>query len=92
MTIIWSEEAAADLEEIVGHIALDSPEAGRRVAKHVYNTIMNLVSSPHRGRKREEDSAREIILVPWPYVAVYEVIGDRLYVKAFRHTSRDRIR
>ena len=51
---------------------------------------MSLPSLPFRGRKREEDSALEIIFAPWPYIAVYEVVEEKLYVQAIRHTSRDR--
>ncbi len=90
MKVIWSEAAANDLESIVRHISRDSPEAARRVAKEIFDIVMSLPSLPFRGRKREEDSAREIVFAPWPYVAVYEIVGDKLYVKAVRHTARHR--
>jgi plasmid stabilization system protein ParE len=89
MKVVWTEGAADDLEAIVMHIQRDSPDAARRVAKEIFDTIMTLPSLPHRGRKRMEDAGREIVFAPWPYVAVYEVIGEKLYVKAIRHTSRD---
>lgn len=89
MRVVWSEAAAKDLESIVRHIGIDSPEAARRVAKEIFATVMSLPSLPFRGRKREEDSAREIVFAPWPYVAVYEVLEDKLYIKAVRHTARD---
>lgn len=90
MRVIWSEGAADDLASIVRHIGEDSPEAARRVAEEIFDIVMSLPSLPFRGRKREEDSAREIVFAPWPYVAVYEIVEDKLYVKAVRHTARDR--
>jgi plasmid stabilization system protein ParE len=59
------------------------------VAKSIFDAVMSLGSMPYRGRKRSTDSSRELIFAPWPYVAVYEVIDDKVYVKGVRHTSRD---
>jgi plasmid stabilization system protein ParE len=87
--IVWSQEAAADFEEIVLFIAQKSPEAAHRVAKEIYDTINQLIATPLRGRKRVEDDGLEIIFDPWPYLAVYEVIDQQLYIKAIRHTSRN---
>jgi len=89
MRIVWTQGAADDLESIVVHIQRDSPDAARRVAKVIFDTIMSLPSTPFRGRKRTEDSGREIVFAPWPYIAVYEVAGEIIYVKAIRHTSRN---
>jgi toxin ParE1/3/4 len=89
MKVIWSQEAANDLENIVTFIAQDSPEAAARLASHIFTTIMGLSAFPFRGRKRKEDSGREIVFVPWPYVCVYAVVGEAIHVKAIRHTSRD---
>jgi len=75
---------------IVRYIAKANPEAARRVAQEIFDPLMGLPSLPFRGRKREEDPSREIVFAPWPYMAVYETIGDRIYVKAIRHTARDR--
>jgi plasmid stabilization system protein ParE len=89
MRVIWTEGAAQYLTEIVDYIAGDDPQAARRVAKSIFNAVTNLGSMPYRGRKRSVDSSRELIFAPWPYVAVYEVIDDKVYVKGVRLTSRD---
>ena len=89
MKIIWTQAAADDLESIVNHIRKKSPEAARRDAKEIFDTMMTLPDLPFRGRKREEDAGREVIFAPWPYIAVYEIVEANLYIKAIRHTSRD---
>jgi plasmid stabilization system protein ParE len=89
MKVVWTEGAAQDLTEIVDYIADDSPEAARRVAKHIFDALMKLQSTPYIGRKRTADSSRELVFAPWPYVAVDEVIGDAIYIKGVRHTARN---
>jgi plasmid stabilization system protein ParE len=89
MKVVWTEGAAQDLTEIVDYIADDSPEAARRVAKHIFDSLMRLAATPYMGRKRSADNSRELVFAPWPYVAVYEVADDKIYIKGIRHTARD---
>jgi toxin ParE1/3/4 len=86
--VIWTEGAAEDLTRIVEYISQDDAEAGRRVAKVVYDATMSLGSMPYRGRKRS-DGSREIVFAPWPYVAVYEIIDVEVFIEGIRHTARD---
>jgi toxin ParE1/3/4 len=89
MRVIWSDAAAEDLADIVDRIALDDDNAARRVAKRIFDDLMSLRNMPNRGREREMDTSRELVFAPWPYVALYEVIGDKIFVKGIRHTSRN---
>ena len=89
MNVVWTEGAAQDLTEIVDYIADDSPEAARSVAKHIFDSLTRLGTTPCMGRKRAADSSRELVFAPWPYVAVYEVIEGQVYIKGVRHTARD---
>jgi addiction module RelE/StbE family toxin len=89
MKVLWTESAAEDLARIVEYISLDNTEAARRVAKVVFGTIMSLSDMPYRGRKRSIDGSRELVFASWPYVAVYEIIDDKIYIEGIRHTSRN---
>lgn len=88
MRVIWTESASDDLTAIVDFISTDDPAAGRRVAKEIFDRIMSLVDAPYRGRKRSTDESREIVFAPWPYVAIYSVIEDKIFVLHVRHTAR----
>jgi plasmid stabilization system protein ParE len=44
---------------------------------------------PHFGRKRTKDSFRELVFATVSYIAVYEVLEERIFVHGIRHTSRD---
>ncbi len=89
MTVVWTVGAADDLANIVEYIAQDDAEAARRTAKKIFDDVMSLTSMPHRGRKRLTDTSRELVFTSWPYIAAYEVIGDKVFIKAIHHTSRN---
>jgi toxin ParE1/3/4 len=89
MKLVWTETAAEDLAEIVAYIGKDSQETGRMVAKSIVTSLERLPAMPFIGRKRAVDTSRELIFPPWPYLALYEVIDEKVIVKAIRHTKRD---
>lgn len=89
MKLIWTSGAANDLEEVADFIRKDKPEAAIRVARIIYDTILQLEFTPYRGRRREEDTSLELVVPSLPYIVLYEVIGNAVFIKAIRHTSRD---
>jgi len=89
MKVIWTEGAAEDLKEISDYISKDSPDAAQRVAKAIYDRVMRLKSPLYKGRTREEETSLELVIPSLPYIVLYEVIGEGIFVKAVRHTSRD---
>lgn len=88
MKVLWSPRAAADLNELVDFIAADKPDAAKRVGERIYYQVERLRSSPLIGRVGFLPGTRELIIAPWPYVAVYKVTGDTVRVIRLRHTSR----
>ncbi len=93
MKVVWTIGAKEDLKDIVSHIRKDSPDSARRVGKVIRERIANLSSMSYRGRKSDsEDDALEMVFAPWPYVAVYEVVDQTVYIEGIRHTSRETFR
>ena len=90
MKVFWTEGAAEDLREIVGYIGRSSENAGRRVARTIYERTTTLATFPHIGRKRTREDVYELVCVPWPYIVVYEIIDDAIFIEGVVHTSRDR--
>lgn len=87
MRVRWTTAASDDLARIVARIREDNPEAARRVAKTIYSGIAMLRNFPLRGRLGLAPGTREIVFSPWPYIAVYEIIGDSVH--RVRHASQD---
>jgi plasmid stabilization system protein ParE len=90
MKVRWTVGAADDLEQIVGFIRRGSPESARRVAEDIYERSMALGGFSHKGRKRTSDNAWEIPCHPWPYVIIFEYVGEAIEIQGIVHTSQDR--
>jgi plasmid stabilization system protein ParE len=100
MRIRWTTNAANDLTRIVERIREESPTATRRakrislfvakrVSRKMYDAIGGLRKFPQSGRVGLAANTRELVLLPWPYIAVYELVGEQVHVLRIRHASQD---
>lgn len=85
--IRWTTDAADQLTDIVQHIRQDNPDAARRVARSIFDSIENLKSFPTSGRPGEKEGTRE--LVSPPYVIVYRLKDDVAEILYIWHGSQD---
>ena len=84
--VIWAEPALNDLDAIADYIALDNPEAARRLVQKIFEHVDHLERHPRLGSKPEE-------LKGWRYrqiVAVSHFLPRRF--GASLDTSRHAIR
>jgi toxin ParE1/3/4 len=52
--VIWAQPALNDLDAIADYIALDNPEAARRLVQKIFEHVDHLESHPRLGSKPEE--------------------------------------
>ena len=52
--VIWAEPALSDLDAIADYIALDNPEAARRLVQRIFEHVGHLESHPKLGSKPPE--------------------------------------
>ena len=52
--VIWAEPALNDLDAIADYIALDNPEAARRLVQKIFEHVEHLASHPKLGSKPDE--------------------------------------
>ncbi len=93
-TVILSPKAVGDLESIIRYIALDNPEAARKVGQNLLNKTKELRQFPFQGQKVSEFNSpdiRQVILKP--YRIVYRIEGDkkRVSVARFWHSSQENL-
>jgi len=65
--IIWTEPALNDLDELAEYIALDKPNAAKKLVSSVFTKVERLENFPKSGRKPPElkkSRYREVIIPP----------------------------
>ncbi len=63
--VIWTEPALNDLDAIADYIALDNPEAAKRLVQKVFDHVGQLAEHPNSGSKPQE-------LKGWRYRQIVE--------------------
>lgn len=89
MTVIFSPEARADLQQIRNYISQDNPQAASRMAVEIAAACDRLELFPERGRPGKKPGTRELTAV-WPYVIVYRVRPDGIDIVRIWHGRQNR--
>jgi toxin ParE1/3/4 len=90
MTVVFREEALADLEEIAQYIAQHDPRAADRVVAHIHRTIYRTIAVlPLSGRLNSTNNTREYAVPGLPYLVIYMPTVEGVDVIAVFHTARD---
>ena len=88
MELRWTQEAAADLERIADYLFEHAAGHAERLVRALYEAPASLLTFPNRGRLGKKDGTRELVMSPLPYIVVYTVRGDAIYVVRILHGSQ----
>jgi toxin ParE1/3/4 len=88
MQVRWTKEAANDLERIADYLLEHAPDQAQDLIDRVYNAPTTLLTFPNRGRPGKREGTRELVLAPLPYVVVYMVRGDVVFVVRILHGAQ----
>jgi toxin ParE1/3/4 len=88
MLIRWTAGAADDLERIPDYLFDETPQHAARIIRSLYNAISALKSFPNRGRPGKKPGTRELVVRPLPYIVVYQVSSDVVYVARILHGAQ----
>lgn len=86
VSIIWSVEAARNLERIRGYVGQFDPAASSRLSRRLVEAAQSIEHFPDCGRPAAF-GCREQVTVH-PYVIHYDVDGDRVVILGIRHGAR----
>ncbi|WP_420239296.1 type II toxin-antitoxin system RelE/ParE family toxin [Telmatobacter bradus] len=90
MEILWSVPAADDLERICAWIERDSPQATRKVAFTIYETVGRLRDFPLLERESSRLPGRRELLFPsLPYITVYRITAEAIEVSRVYHAAQN---
>jgi len=88
MQLRWTEEAADDLERIADYLLIHAPGRAPELLRAVYDAPSTLLTFPNRGRPGRREGTRELVLTPLPYIVVYKVLGDVIFVVRILHGAQ----
>ena len=88
MQLCWTEEAADDLDHIAGYLLTHTPSRAQDLIRTVYDAPSDLLTFPNRGRQGKKEGTRELVLSPLPYIVVYKVLGDIIFVVRILHGAQ----
>ena len=88
MQIRLTPSATADLEAIEAYIAEDNPTAAVQTVLRVLEAIEGLAEFPNVGRPGRVFGTRELVIGGTPFIAVYRVEANTLWVARVLHGAR----
>ena len=89
MQVRWTPAAADDLENIANYLFEKTPENAARLIREIYSTPSRLKNFPNRGREGKRKGTRELVMPSLPYVFVYRVGSNAVFVVRILHTSQE---
>lgn len=88
MRIRWLTEAIHDLRGIHDYIAMENPQAARRVVGEIRREIAILATQPEVGRLGRLPCSREFVIQKYPYIVAYRIQSNEVHILLVVHTSR----
>ncbi|TKB66943.1 MAG: type II toxin-antitoxin system RelE/ParE family toxin [Nitrospira sp.] len=87
--VIWTEPALNDLDAIADYIALDNPEAARRLVRKIFRHVGQLADYPRSGSKPPELKGwRYRQIVEAPCRVFYRQEGPRVFILYVMRSQR----
>ncbi len=89
MELRWTTAAGADLEGIAEYLFEKSPQNAAQLIRKIYEAPSILKSYPNLGRLGKKEGTRELVITPLPYIVIYQIMDDTLYVVRILHGAQD---
>ena len=87
--VIWTEPALNDLDAIADYVALDNPEAAKRLVQKVFRHVEQLADHPKSGSKPPELKGwRYRQIVELPCRVFYRHEGARVFILYIMRSER----
>jgi toxin ParE1/3/4 len=88
MNVIYAPRALRDLQSIGAYLLERSPSGAANVFAAIKSTIDALGFFPQIGRLIDNAGHRRVPVMRYPYVILYRIAEDELFILHIRHTSR----
>ena len=88
MQLRWTAEAASDLERIADYLFQHAAGRAPEMLRVIYAAPATLLTFPNRGRPGKRKDTRELVLTHLPYIVVYTVRDDIVFVVRILHGAQ----
>ena len=87
--IRWTIAATTDLESIADYLFEKSPLNAAQLVRKIYEAPSNLKNYPNLGRPGKKEGTRELVLSPLPYIVIYKILDDTVFIVRILHGAQD---
>lgn len=88
MKIRLTSLAEKDLHSVEAYIRQDNPPAAIRTVLKILDAVEGLVEFPNLGRPGRAPGTRELVVSTTPYIAIYRVRQNVIWILRVLHASR----
>lgn len=88
LTIKWTKQAIADIDNIYDFIAANDPRSARAMVDRVDRAITRLITHPQMGRSGRVMGSRELVVSGTPYIVAYRLQGRAVELLGVIHAAR----
>jgi toxin ParE1/3/4 len=89
MRLRWTVAAADDLERIADYLFEKTPENAAQLIRKIYNAPSALKLFPNRGRQGKKQGTRELVIPSLPWIVVYRITADVVYIVRILHGAQN---
>ena len=89
MRLKWTDDAVTDLVEIRKYILEHDEQSAQDVATKILTQAESLLLQPSKGRMGKIHNTRESLVPTLPYLLVYRVKKEEVYILRIIHTRRN---
>ena len=90
MQVKWLNKALQNLDDEAEYIAQDNPDAAKKIAQHIVDSVLLLKDNPALGHTGRIHGTRELVIPDTRYIVPYRVRPrlDRIEILRVFHTAR----
>ena len=89
MALIWTNQAARDLEDIHSFLEPRDRQAAARIIQRLVRIAKDVLeAAPDAGRPGRVEGTRELVVTRTPYIIAYEADGDDVRIVSVIHSRR----
>ncbi len=88
MKLIWSPQAAIDLQEMVAYLSAENPRAARAVYQRIEAAAIEMIATPYIGRPGRVLGTRELVIPNTAYILPYQIRSDCIEILRVYRAAR----